>query len=192
MCCSVRPPDILISRTGHPTSTPSFSSAAQMERCWPGPPHTSRGLWRRVVVCVWLRRIRAGGVCCGSPEPTPLPAVSARHTQTTARRPCPLVCGSGQAGVPLRGRAISPSLKGRGGAPSLREEGRWQGLVALPCGRHQVPEAGMVACPALLQATARRCRSAGVTTGRGEPPCCQPFLSHGEGEGHLRFKAQVA
>ena len=85
--------------------------------------------------------------------------------------------------TPLRGRGF-PFPKGK--------ERQQQGLVALLRGRLQVPEAGTEACPALLQATARRCRSAGVTTGRGEPPCCQPFLSHGEGEGHLRFKAKVA
>ena len=62
----------------------------------------------------------------------------------------------------------------------------------MPLGRLQVPEAGTEACLALLQATARRCRSARVTKGRGEQLCCQLFLSRGKGRGHFRFKAKVA
>ena len=80
--------------------------------------------------------------------------------------------GEGELAPPLRGRDF-PFPKGK--------ERQQQGLVALLRRRLQLPEAGSEACPALLQATARRCRSARVTKGRGEQLCCLPFLSLGKG-----------
>ena len=186
----MRPPDILISRTGHPTSTPSFSYSRA------GRNAAGLALRTPVVACgamlwfayggggyVWAACVvapRSPRRCPPYPPPIRKPqhAALARWWAEVARQACPFE--GAPSPFPLRGEC-----------PSLRGGGRRQGLVALPCGRHQVPDTGTVACPALLQATARRCRSAGDTTGQGEQLCCQPFFPLG-GAGHLRFNAKVA
>ena len=119
-------------------------------------------------------------MCCGSSEPTPLPAVFAINAQVASTTPLPADAQQWRAlGAPFGG---PPPLRGRGFPFPKGKERQQQGLVALPLGRLQVPEAGTEARLALLQATARRCRSARVTKGRGEKLCCPPFPSLGEGK----------
>ena len=82
---------------------------------------------------------------------------------------CPLVCGSGW-GSP----SPFPSF-GEGRSSSFLAEGRTAAkLSSLAFWAPPGLRSGTEACPALLQATARRCRSAGVTRRRSEKLCWQP------------------